>query len=169
VTARRAAAPHRRRAAGTAVAGRKWRKESKRLRRLDAAIPAGQGIGNALALVLAAVVLVVPRTDGLITRIATISSLRAEPGGGAARRRGDDAARHRLLPGTASPAGRRQHAVTHDLTVSLIRPVPADARVDVIGSVLRRGRAVAFLRAEATVDGAVVAAAQVTLSVVALR
>jgi uncharacterized protein (TIGR00369 family) len=70
-----------------------------------------------------------------------------------------------LLPQLADD----EHAVTHDLTVSLIRPVPADARVDVIGSVLRRGRAVAFLRAEATVDGAVVAAAQVTLSVVALR
>jgi uncharacterized protein (TIGR00369 family) len=62
-----------------------------------------------------------------------------------------------------------EHAVTHDLTVSLIRPVAADARVDVIGSVVRRGRAVAFLRAEATVDGDVVATAQVTKSVVALR
>ncbi len=62
-----------------------------------------------------------------------------------------------------------EHAVTHDLTVSLIRPVAAEERVDVTASVLRRGRAVAFLRAEATVDGAVVAAAQVTKSVVALR
>jgi len=61
-----------------------------------------------------------------------------------------------------------EHAVTHDLTVSLIRPVPADARVDVVGSVVRRGRAVAFLRAEAIVDGEVVAAAQVTKSVVRL-
>jgi uncharacterized protein (TIGR00369 family) len=62
-----------------------------------------------------------------------------------------------------------EHAVTHDLTVSLIRPVAADARVDVVGSVVRRGRTVAFLRAEATVDGEVVAAAQVTKSVVRLR
>jgi uncharacterized protein (TIGR00369 family) len=62
-----------------------------------------------------------------------------------------------------------EHAVTHDLTVSLIRPVAAEARVDVIGSVLRRGRAVAFLRAEALVDGELVAAAQVTKSVVRLR
>ena len=62
-----------------------------------------------------------------------------------------------------------EHAVTHDLTVSLIRPVAADQRVDIVGSVLRRGRAVAFLRAEATVDGQVVAAAQVTKSVVPLR
>jgi uncharacterized protein (TIGR00369 family) len=62
-----------------------------------------------------------------------------------------------------------QHAVTHDLTVSLLRPVAADQRVDVVGTVLRRGRAVAFLRAEATVDGVVVAAAQVTKSVVPLR
>jgi uncharacterized protein (TIGR00369 family) len=62
-----------------------------------------------------------------------------------------------------------EHAVTHDLTVSLIRPVAADARVDVVGGVVRRGRAVAFLRAEATVEGEVVAAAQVTKSVVRLR
>jgi uncharacterized protein (TIGR00369 family) len=61
-----------------------------------------------------------------------------------------------------------EHAVTHDLTVSLLRPVAADKRVDVTGSVLRRGRAVAFMRAEATVDGEVVAAAQVTKSVVRL-
>jgi uncharacterized protein (TIGR00369 family) len=62
-----------------------------------------------------------------------------------------------------------EHAVTHDLTVSLLRPVAADERVDVTGTVLRRGRAVAFMRAEATVDGEVVAAAQVTKSVVRLR
>ena len=62
-----------------------------------------------------------------------------------------------------------EHAVTHDLTVSLLRPVVADQRVDLVGTVLRRGRAVAFLRAEATVDGQVVAAAQVTKSVVPLR
>jgi uncharacterized protein (TIGR00369 family) len=59
-----------------------------------------------------------------------------------------------------------EHAVTHDLTVSLLRPVSPGKRVDIVGSVLRRGRAVAFMRAEATVDGEVVAAAQVTKSVV---
>jgi uncharacterized protein (TIGR00369 family) len=59
-----------------------------------------------------------------------------------------------------------EHAVTHDLTVSLLRPVAADERVNVTGTVLRRGRQVAFMRAEATVGGQVVAAAQVTKSVV---
>jgi uncharacterized protein (TIGR00369 family) len=59
-----------------------------------------------------------------------------------------------------------EHAVTHDLTVSLLRPVAADRRVDIVGTVLRRGRSVAFMRADATVDGEVVAAAQVTKSVV---
>jgi uncharacterized protein (TIGR00369 family) len=59
-----------------------------------------------------------------------------------------------------------EHAVTHDLTVSVLRPVAAEERVDVTGSVLRRGRAVAFLRADATVGGGLVAAAQVTKSVV---
>ena len=62
-----------------------------------------------------------------------------------------------------------EHAVTHDLTVSLLRPVVADQRVDLVGTVLRRGRAVAFLRAEATVEDRLVAAAQVTKSVVPLR
>lgn len=61
-----------------------------------------------------------------------------------------------------------EHAVTHDQTVSLLRPVGADARVDVTASVLRRGRAVAFMRAEATVAGQLVATAQVTKSVVRL-
>ena len=61
-----------------------------------------------------------------------------------------------------------EHAVTHDLTVSLLRPVAADRRVDITATVLRRGRAVAFMRAEATVDGELVAAAQVTKSVVRL-
>ncbi len=59
-----------------------------------------------------------------------------------------------------------EHAVTHDLTASLLRPVRAGARVDVAGSVLRRGRSVAFLRAEASVDGVVVASGQVTKSIV---
>jgi uncharacterized protein (TIGR00369 family) len=59
-----------------------------------------------------------------------------------------------------------EHAVTHELSVQLLRPVSAGSRVEVVGTVLRRGRAVAFLRAEATVDGRVVAAAQVTKTLV---
>jgi uncharacterized protein (TIGR00369 family) len=62
--------------------------------------------------------------------------------------------------------GADEHAVTHDQAVSLLRPVPADRRVEVVGTVLRRGRAVAFLRADATVDGRLVATAQVTKTVV---
>jgi uncharacterized protein (TIGR00369 family) len=62
--------------------------------------------------------------------------------------------------------GDDEHAVTHDLTVSLLRPVSAGKRVDITGTVLRRGRAVAVMRADATVDGTIVAAAQVTKSVV---
>jgi uncharacterized protein (TIGR00369 family) len=62
--------------------------------------------------------------------------------------------------------GDDEHAVTHDITVSLLRPVSPDKRVDITGTVLRRGRQVAFMRADAVVDGQVVAAAQVTKSVV---
>ena len=60
-----------------------------------------------------------------------------------------------------------ENAVTHDLAVSLLRPVAAGSRVELSGSVLRRGHAVAFLRAEARVDGRVVAAAQVTKTLLA--
>jgi uncharacterized protein (TIGR00369 family) len=60
-----------------------------------------------------------------------------------------------------------EHAVTHEMSVQLLRPVPAGARVLLRGEVLRRGRQVAFLRSDARVDGVVVAAAQVTKSVVA--
>ena len=49
--------------------------------------------------------------------------------------------------------GDDEHAVTHDLTVSLLRPVSPGKRVDITGTVLRRGRQVAFMRADATVDG----------------
>ena len=59
-----------------------------------------------------------------------------------------------------------EHAVTHDQSVSLLRPVSADRRVELRGTVLRRGRAVAFLRADATVEGTLVATAQVTKTVV---
>jgi len=59
-----------------------------------------------------------------------------------------------------------EHAVTHDMSVSLLRPVRPDVSVAVVGTVLRRGRAVAFMRADATVNGRTVAAAQVTKSIV---
>jgi uncharacterized protein (TIGR00369 family) len=61
-----------------------------------------------------------------------------------------------------------EHAVTHDVAASLLRPVSAGKEVHITGSVLRRGRAVAFMRAEATVDGEIVAAGQVTKSIVRL-
>ena len=62
--------------------------------------------------------------------------------------------------------GEGEHAVTHDLSAQLLRPVPGGSRVEVRGTVLRRGRAVAFLRAEAVADGRIVAAAQVTKTLV---
>ncbi|MCA1711343.1 MAG: PaaI family thioesterase [Actinobacteria bacterium] len=70
-----------------------------------------------------------------------------------------------ILPDLAD----NENVVTHDLTVSLMRPVPAGSDVHVRGTVLRRGRAVVFLRAEAMVGDVVVAAGQVTKTVVTLR
>jgi len=74
----------------------------------------------------------------------------------------DVAAYLALLP----ELGEDEHAVTHDLSAQLLRPVPGGRRVEVRGTVLRRGRAVAFLRAEAIADGRIVAAASVTKTVV---
>lgn len=62
-----------------------------------------------------------------------------------------------------------QNAVTHDLKASLMRPVPHDAEVRLVGTVLRCGRTLAFLRADATVDGVLVATGQVTKSLVSAR
>ena len=59
-----------------------------------------------------------------------------------------------------------ENAVTHDVSASLMRAVPRGARLQISGTLVRRGRRVVFLRAEATVDGAVVAAGQVTKTLV---
>ena len=65
-----------------------------------------------------------------------------------------------LLP--ALPAG--QHAVTHDLHVSMMRTVRPGARCDLEGQVVRIGRTLAFIEGVARVDGQVVASARVTKS-----
>lgn len=66
---------------------------------------------------------------------------------------------------TQLPASR--HAVTHDLHVSVIRPVPAGSRCRLAGEVVRLGRSIAFVDVTATVNGQVVATARVTKSLVA--
>ena len=57
-----------------------------------------------------------------------------------------------------------EHAVTHEISVQLLRPVPEGAQVCFRGEVLRAGRQVVFLRAEGRVDGRIAASAQVTKS-----
>ncbi|MGY1745175.1 PaaI family thioesterase [Blastococcus sp. SYSU D00695] len=69
----------------------------------------------------------------------------------------------RLLPELT--AG--ENAVTHDATSSLLRPVAEGTRVLLRAELVRRGRTLAFLRSEASVDGRAVAFGQVTKSVVA--
>ncbi len=68
----------------------------------------------------------------------------------------------RLLPELTAD----ENAVTHDATSSLLRPVPGGARLHLRAELVRRGRTLAFLRSEATVDGRTVAFGQVTKSVV---
>lgn len=77
----------------------------------------------------------------------------------------DVAAYLSLLP----QLGPGEAAVTHDLSVALLRPVAAGSRVELRGTVLRRGRTLAFLRSEASVDGALVASAQLTKSILVAR
>jgi uncharacterized protein (TIGR00369 family) len=71
----------------------------------------------------------------------------------------------RLLPELA--AG--ENAVTHDSSCSLLRSVREGARALLRADLLRRGRTLAFLRSEATVDGDVVAFGQVTKSLLLPR
>ncbi len=77
----------------------------------------------------------------------------------------DVAAYLALLPDLADD----ENAVTQDLTVSLLRPVARGSDVCVRGSVLRRGRSVVFLRAEASLGGVLIAAGQVTKTLVTVR
>ncbi len=62
-----------------------------------------------------------------------------------------------------------QHAVTHDLYVSVMRPVPTGAVCCLSARVLRLGRTLAFLEATAEVEGRIVASGRVTKSIVAAR
>ena len=64
----------------------------------------------------------------------------------------------------APSLGPGEHAVTHDLSVQLLRPVPSGMLVHFRGKVLRAGKQVVFLRGEAVADGRLVASAQVTKS-----
>ena len=67
-----------------------------------------------------------------------------------------------LLPSLAPD----ENAVTHDVAASLLRPVSPGAVLRLTAQVVRKGRAVVFLRAEGSVDGLVVATAQVTKTMV---
>lgn len=65
--------------------------------------------------------------------------------------------------------GKSEHAVTHDLHVSVMRAAPVGSTVTITGRVVRRGKQLAFLEARAECDGKLVAAARVTKSIVAAR
>lgn len=62
-----------------------------------------------------------------------------------------------------------ENAVTHDIHVSLMRGAKAGDRVVFSGRVIRRGRSIAFLEAEARVGDDVVARATVTKSILKPR
>jgi len=58
-------------------------------------------------------------------------------------------------------------AVTHNMNASLMRPVAAGTEVELKGHVLRRGRTLVFVQAEAFSEGKQVACATVCKSIVA--
>jgi len=62
-----------------------------------------------------------------------------------------------------------QHAVTHDLHVSMLRPVPVGARCRLEARVVKVGRSLAFMDAAALVDDRLVATARVTKSLTGPR
>lgn len=59
-----------------------------------------------------------------------------------------------------------EEAVTHDLHVSVMRPVGPGQTVTIESHVARRGRALCFIDVTATADGKLVASARVTKSIV---
>ena len=59
-----------------------------------------------------------------------------------------------------------QHAVTHDIHVSLMRAVPAAARCDLSSSVVRLGKTLAFIEVHAHVEDKLVASARITKSII---
>ena len=61
-----------------------------------------------------------------------------------------------------------QHAVTHDLHVSFMRSIPTGARCELLASVSRLGRTLAFLEVTAYVDSKLVASARITKSVTSI-
>ncbi|MDB4942166.1 MAG: uncharacterized protein JWP97_1700 [Labilithrix sp.] len=62
--------------------------------------------------------------------------------------------------------GEGEHAVTHDLHVSVMRPAPVGATIHLTARVVRRGKQIAFLEARAEWDGTLVATARVTKTIV---
>lgn len=60
-----------------------------------------------------------------------------------------------------------EDAVSHDLHFSLLRGVRVGERIELRGSVVKKGRTLAFLEAVASVDGRVVATARITKSLIA--
>ncbi len=68
---------------------------------------------------------------------------------------------------TLLPAG--MNATTHDIHVSMLRPTPGGAELELRSVVRKQGRTIVFIDVEATVGEKLVASARVTKSLVALQ
>lgn len=59
-------------------------------------------------------------------------------------------------------------AVTHDIHVSVLRPVPVSKKVDFNAEVIKPGKRICFIDSTATVENTVIATAKVTKSLIDL-
>lgn len=77
-----------------------------------------------------------------------------------------DAAAYAAILGHLSE---QEEAVTHDLHVSVMKPVPAGSTLRFDATVERKGKTLAFINVRATVNDTLVATLRVTKSLITLR
>jgi acyl-coenzyme A thioesterase PaaI-like protein len=102
--------------------------------------------------------------DGVVLPVAGIAVTPAATAHAAALGAAVELAAYLAVLPTLTPA---QHAVTHQISTQYLRAGRAGDRVRVVGSLLRRSRALAFVTVTAYGPADVVAHSQITKSVVA--
>jgi len=59
-----------------------------------------------------------------------------------------------------------QEAVTHDIHVSVLRPVDEGKKIRIEAQVIKRGKSIAFIDSKATVEGIIFATARITKTII---
>ncbi len=71
--------------------------------------------------------------------------------------------------GLLSALSDEEDAVTHDIHVSVLRPVKAESEVMYQSSIVKRGRTLCFIDVEASSNGKLIATARVTKSIIKVQ